>query len=160
MSKGSRSPDLLEAVYETSSTMTRPRPFAWLKPLVLPFWNGGYRFALHVGEYLGAIRHRRFGRCEAGIFLAARCLYAGRLCLGAAREWAECRSAQADRDRAGGRNPRLQNIRSRRRDRSETGRPRRGAALSGRFGFAACSGIGASASNSGPPLVSSGTTLK
>lgn len=44
--------------------MTKPRPPAWLKPLVLPMWNGGYRLAIRGGEYLGAVRHRRFGWCD------------------------------------------------------------------------------------------------
>ena len=64
MSKGSRSPDLCDDLNETSSTMTRPRPLAWLKPLVVPIWNSSYRVALRVEEYLGAVRHRRFGYCE------------------------------------------------------------------------------------------------
>ncbi len=44
--------------------MTRPRPPVWLKPLILPLWNGGYRAALKAGEYLGTVRHGRFGRCD------------------------------------------------------------------------------------------------
>ncbi|MEW4568398.1 class I SAM-dependent methyltransferase [Tautonia sp. JC769] len=34
-----------------------------LKPLILPLWNGGHRLAWRLGEYAGAIRHRRFDRC-------------------------------------------------------------------------------------------------
>jgi len=44
--------------------MPRPRPPAWLKPLILPAWNGGHRLARRAGEYLGAARHGRFGRCD------------------------------------------------------------------------------------------------
>jgi hypothetical protein len=35
-----------------------------LKRMILPFWNGGHRLAWRLGEYAGAIRHRRFGRCS------------------------------------------------------------------------------------------------
>jgi Methyltransferase domain len=35
-----------------------------LKPWLLPVWNGGHRLAWRMGEYLGAIRHRRFGICD------------------------------------------------------------------------------------------------
>lgn len=35
-----------------------------LKRRILPFWNGGHRLAWRLGEYAGAIRHRRFGRCS------------------------------------------------------------------------------------------------
>jgi hypothetical protein len=35
-----------------------------LKRMILPFWNGGHRLAWSLGEYAGAIRHRRFGRCS------------------------------------------------------------------------------------------------
>lgn len=38
----------------------RPIP---LKLLLLPIWNGGYRLAWRLGEYAGAVRHRRFGLC-------------------------------------------------------------------------------------------------
>lgn len=34
-----------------------------VKRALLPFWNGGHRLAWRAGEYLGAVRHRRFGRC-------------------------------------------------------------------------------------------------
>jgi SAM-dependent methyltransferase len=44
--------------------MPRPRPPDWLKRLLLPAWNGGHRLAWRAGEYLGAIRHARFGRCD------------------------------------------------------------------------------------------------
>lgn len=37
---------------------------ASLKRLILPFWNGGHRLAWRLGEYAGAVRHRRFGRCS------------------------------------------------------------------------------------------------
>ncbi len=35
-----------------------------LKPILLPIWNGGHRLAWSAGEYLGAITHGRFGRCD------------------------------------------------------------------------------------------------
>jgi SAM-dependent methyltransferase len=44
--------------------MARWRPPNSLKRLVLPFWNGGHRLAWRVGEYLGAVRHGRFGVCD------------------------------------------------------------------------------------------------
>jgi SAM-dependent methyltransferase len=44
--------------------MPRPRPPGWLKRLLLPAWNGGHRLAWRAGEYLGAARHGRFGRCD------------------------------------------------------------------------------------------------
>jgi hypothetical protein len=31
---------------------------------LLPLWNGGHRLAWRAGEYLGAVRHGRFGRCD------------------------------------------------------------------------------------------------
>jgi SAM-dependent methyltransferase len=36
---------------------------AWLKRGLLPAWNGGHRLAWRAGEYLDAIRRRRFERC-------------------------------------------------------------------------------------------------
>ena len=33
------------------------------KRAILPFWNVGHRLAWRLGEYLNAIRHRRFERC-------------------------------------------------------------------------------------------------
>jgi SAM-dependent methyltransferase len=45
--------------------MPRRRPPDWLKRLLLPLWNGGHRLARRAGEYLGAVRHGRFGRCDA-----------------------------------------------------------------------------------------------
>jgi SAM-dependent methyltransferase len=39
-----------------------PAP-SWLKPILLPLWNGGHRLAWRVGEFLDAIGHRRFERC-------------------------------------------------------------------------------------------------
>lgn len=39
-------------------------PPAWLKRLLLPAWNGAHRLAWRAGEYLGAVRHRRFARCD------------------------------------------------------------------------------------------------
>jgi hypothetical protein len=35
----------------------------WLKRGLLPAWNGGHRLAWRLGELLGAVRSRRFGRC-------------------------------------------------------------------------------------------------
>ncbi|RUL86942.1 class I SAM-dependent methyltransferase [Tautonia sociabilis] len=35
----------------------------WLKHALLPAWNGGHRLAWRLGELLGALAHRRFGRC-------------------------------------------------------------------------------------------------
>jgi hypothetical protein len=35
-----------------------------LKRLILPFWNAGHRFAWAAGEFLDAVRHRRFERCD------------------------------------------------------------------------------------------------
>jgi SAM-dependent methyltransferase len=35
-----------------------------LKPLALPAWNRGHRLFWRAGEYLGAVCHCRFGRCE------------------------------------------------------------------------------------------------
>lgn len=37
------------------------RPF---KPVLVPIWNEGHRVFRRCGEYLGAVRHRRFDRCE------------------------------------------------------------------------------------------------
>jgi SAM-dependent methyltransferase len=37
-------------------------PPRW-KRLLLPIWNGGHRLAWRVGEYAGAVWHRRFERC-------------------------------------------------------------------------------------------------
>jgi hypothetical protein len=37
----------------------------WLKRALLPVWNGGHRIAWRLGEYAGAVRHRRFERCDA-----------------------------------------------------------------------------------------------
>lgn len=37
---------------------------AWAKRRLLPLWNGGHRLAWRAGEYLDAIRHRRFERCD------------------------------------------------------------------------------------------------
>lgn len=34
-----------------------------VKRLLLPIWNGGHHLAWRLGEYAGAIRHRRFDRC-------------------------------------------------------------------------------------------------
>ena len=39
-----------------------PRP---VKRLLLPLWNGGHRLAWAAGEYLDALRRRRFERCAA-----------------------------------------------------------------------------------------------
>lgn len=44
--------------------MSRPRPPLSLKRRFLPIWNRSHRAAWRVGEYLGAIRHGRFGRCD------------------------------------------------------------------------------------------------
>jgi SAM-dependent methyltransferase len=44
--------------------MATPAIPPWLKRLLLPFWNGGHRLAWRAGEYLGAVRHGRFGRCD------------------------------------------------------------------------------------------------
>lgn len=44
--------------------MPRPRPPDWLKRPLLPFWNRGVWAARRAGEYLGALRHGRFGRCD------------------------------------------------------------------------------------------------
>ncbi len=44
--------------------MPQSRFFLGLKRLLLPFWNGGHRFAWRTSEYLGAIRHGRFGHCD------------------------------------------------------------------------------------------------
>jgi SAM-dependent methyltransferase len=41
--------------------MLRPPP--WLKPLLLPLWNGGHRIAWRVGEFLDALACRRIERC-------------------------------------------------------------------------------------------------
>jgi hypothetical protein len=35
-----------------------------LKPLLVPIWNGAHRLAWTLGEYGGAVAHRRFGRCR------------------------------------------------------------------------------------------------
>ena len=35
-----------------------------MKRLLLPVWNGGHRLAWRAGDYLGAVRHGRFGRCD------------------------------------------------------------------------------------------------
>lgn len=43
--------------------MPRARPPVWLKRALLPAWNGSHRLGLRAGEYLGAVRHGRFGRC-------------------------------------------------------------------------------------------------
>jgi hypothetical protein len=40
-----------------------PRIPSRLKRSVLPAWNAGHRLAWRAGEYLDALRHRRFGRC-------------------------------------------------------------------------------------------------
>lgn len=42
-----------------------PRPPAALKRLLLPAWNGGHRLAWRLGEYLDAVRSRRFEHCAA-----------------------------------------------------------------------------------------------
>src|SRR5215469_16196289 len=36
----------------------------WLKRPLVPVWNAGHRLVWRAGEYLGAIRHGRFGRCD------------------------------------------------------------------------------------------------
>jgi len=44
----------------------RPDAPVWLdrlKPWLLPIYNSAHRAAWRLGEYAGAIRHRRFGRC-------------------------------------------------------------------------------------------------
>lgn len=43
--------------------MPRPRPPAWLKPLILPAWNAGHHLARRARDFLDALRHRRFDRC-------------------------------------------------------------------------------------------------
>lgn len=43
--------------------MSSRRIPAWLKRALLPAWNKYYRAALEVGELVGAVRYRRFGRC-------------------------------------------------------------------------------------------------
>src|SRR5687767_10364676 len=40
-----------------------PRLPQWMKRGLLPFWNGGHRLAWRIGEYVDAIRHRRFEHC-------------------------------------------------------------------------------------------------
>ncbi|HEX8202943.1 MAG TPA: methylase, partial [Isosphaeraceae bacterium] len=40
-----------------------PRVPGRLKPLLLPAWNAGHRLAWRAGEYLDALRNRRFERC-------------------------------------------------------------------------------------------------
>lgn len=49
---------------EAPVPMPRPSPPAWLKRRLLPFWNGGHHAVRRAGEYLGAVRHGRFGRCD------------------------------------------------------------------------------------------------
>ena len=44
--------------------MSSRRIPAWVKRLLLPAWNGGHRAVWRAGEYLGALRHRRFGQCD------------------------------------------------------------------------------------------------
>jgi SAM-dependent methyltransferase len=44
--------------------MPRICPPGWLKRPLLPLWNAGHRIAWRAGEYLGAVRHGRFGRCD------------------------------------------------------------------------------------------------
>ncbi len=44
--------------------MSRRRIPGGLKRGLLPLWNGGHRLARRLGEYLGAIRHGRFGHCD------------------------------------------------------------------------------------------------
>ena len=44
--------------------MSRSRFPDWLKRPILPFWNVGHRLAWRAGEYLGAVRHGRFGVCD------------------------------------------------------------------------------------------------
>ncbi len=57
-------------------------PFV-VKRLLLPAWNGGHRLAWRAGEYVDAIRHRRFGRClvcgQSGPFLYRRWVIPPRL---------------------------------------------------------------------------------
>jgi SAM-dependent methyltransferase len=36
----------------------------WLKRRLLPAYNGGVHLARRAGEYVGAVRHGRFGRCD------------------------------------------------------------------------------------------------
>jgi SAM-dependent methyltransferase len=44
--------------------MSRSRIPPWLKRVLVPFWNGAHRVGWRLGEYLGAVRHGRFGRCD------------------------------------------------------------------------------------------------
>ena len=44
--------------------MPRSRIPSRLKRLLVPIWNGAHRFAWKTSEYLGAVRHGRFGRCD------------------------------------------------------------------------------------------------
>src|SRR5262249_40772071 len=63
-STGAKEGQARPAPAEAPVSMPRPRPPGWLKRLLLPAWNGGHRLAWRAGEYLGAIRHGRFGRCD------------------------------------------------------------------------------------------------